>query len=463
MKFRTEKDSLGEVKVPAKALWGAQTQRAVNNFPISGIKMDFPFTKSFVSSLGLIKDAAARANLRLKLISTKKSKAISRAAKEVWKEKHHKEFPIDVFQTGSGTSSNMNANEVIANLASRYSKLDINPNDDVNMSQSSNDVIPTAIKLSAIMDLDGKLFPALDELIDSIEKKAKSLEGVIKTGRTHLMDAMPIDFSEELGAWASQLSASKEMLRTIEKRFFELPQGGTAVGSGINAHKNFSKYFAQELSKLCNSKKRFSPSNNFYHELSAQDCSVQLSGELKNLAIVLMKISNDLRWMNSGPLAGMSEIELNALQPGSSIMPGKVNPVIPEAVAMASADVIGNDVSITVAAQSGSFQLNVMLPVIAYNLLESINLIAGSMKALSKNAIKTFKVNEKNLESSLSKNPILVTALNPIIGYEKAAEIAKKAYKENRPIIEVAAQETDLSKAKLLKLLDPKKLAKGGI
>ena len=463
MKFRTEKDSLGEVKVPAKALWGAQTQRAVNNFPISGIKMDFPFTKSFVSSLGLIKDAAARANLRLKLISTKKSKAISRAAKEVWKEKHHKEFPIDVFQTGSGTSSNMNANEVIANLASRYSKLDINPNDDVNMSQSSNDVIPTAIKLSAIMDLDGKLFPALDELIDSIEKKAKSLEGFIKTGRTHLMDAMPIDFSEELGAWASQLSASKEMLRTIEKRFFELPQGGTAVGSGINAHKNFSKYFAQELSKLCNSKKRFSPSKNFYHELSAQDCSVQLSGELKNLAIVLMKISNDLRWMNSGPLAGMSEIELKALQPGSSIMPGKVNPVIPEAVAMASADVIGNDVSITVAAQSGSFQLNVMLPVIAYNLLKSINLNAGSMKALSKNAIKTFKVNEKNMESSLSKNPILVTALNPIIGYEKAAEIAKKAYKENRPIIEVAAQETDLSKAKLLKLLDPKKLAKGGI
>ena len=463
MKFRTEKDSLGEVKVPAKALWGAQTQRAVNNFPISGIKMDFPFTKSFVSSLGLIKDAAARANLRLKLISTKKSKAISRAAKEVWKEKHHKEFPIDVFQTGSGTSSNMNANEVIATLASRYSKLDINPNDDVNMSQSSNDVIPTAIKLSAIMDLDGKLFPALDELIDSIEKKAKSLEGVIKTGRTHLMDAMPIDFSEELGAWASQLSASKEMLRTIEKRFFELPQGGTAVGSGINAHKNFSKYFAQELSKLCNSKKRFSPSKNFYHELSAQDCSVQLSGELKNLAIVLMKISNDLRWMNSGPLAGLSEIELKALQPGSSIMPGKVNPVIPEAVAMASADVIGNDVSITVAAQSGSFQLNVMLPVIAYNLLKSINLIAGSMKALSKNAIKTFKVNEKTLESSLSKNPILVTALNPIIGYEKAAEIAKKAYKENRPIIEVAAQETDLSKAKLLKLLDPKKLAKGGI
>ena len=458
---RIESDSLGKVKVPKNALYGAQTQRAVDNFKISGITFD----PAFIQALATLKNACANANLKCKALTKTKASCITTISRKISNNplEYIDHFPIDIFQTGSGTSSNMNANEVIANLASRYSKLDINPNDDVNMSQSSNDVIPTAIKLSAIMDLDGKLFPALDELIDSIEKKAKSLEGVIKTGRTHLMDAMPIDFSEELGAWASQLSASKEMLRTIEKRFFELPQGGTAVGSGINAHKNFSKYFAQELSKLCNSKKRFSPSKNFYHELSAQDCSVQLSGELKNLAIVLMKISNDLRWMNSGPLAGMSEIELKALQPGSSIMPGKVNPVIPEAVAMASADVIGNDVSITVAAQSGSFQLNVMLPVIAYNLLKSINLIAGSMKALSKNAIKTFKVNEKNLESSLSKNPILVTALNPIIGYEKAAEIAKKAYKENRPIIEVAAQETDLSKAKLLKLLDPKKLAKGGI
>ncbi len=463
MKYRIEKDSLGEVKVPSKALWGAQTQRAINNFPISGIKMDFPFTKSFVSSLGLIKDAAARANLRLKLIPSKKSKAISKASKEVWQEKHHHEFPIDVFQTGSGTSSNMNANEVIANLASKFSKIKINPNDDVNMSQSSNDVIPTAIKISAHMDLTKKLFPSLDNLIQSIDDKADSLKGTIKTGRTHLMDAMPIDFSEELKAWSSQLQSSKEMLKILEKKFLELPQGGTAVGSGINAHKQFSKFFAQEITKLSGNKCKYTPADNFYHELSAQDCSVQLSGELKNLAVMLMKISNDLRWMNSGPLAGIADIELKALQPGSSIMPGKVNPVIPEAVSMASADVIGNDVSITVAAQSGSFQLNVMLPVIAYNLLKSINLLSGSMNALAKNAIKTFKVNHKNLEISLSKNPILVTALNPIIGYEKAATIAKKAYKENRSIIDVASEETDLSKAKLKKLLDPAKLSKGGI
>ena len=461
MKYRIEKDSLGEVKVPQKALWGAQTQRAVNNFPISGIKMDFPFTKSFVSSLGLIKDAAAKANLRLKLISAKKSKAISRAAKEVWQEKHHHEFPIDVFQTGSGTSSNMNANEVIANIASKLAKIEISPNDDVNMSQSSNDVIPTAIKISAHMDLSKKLMPALELLIKTIDEKAKTLEGTIKTGRTHLMDAMPIDFSEELKAWSSQLSSSKEMLQVLEKKFLELPQGGTAVGSGINAHKQFAKYFTQEMSKLSGSK--CTVSKNFYHELSAQDASVQLSGELKNLAVMLMKISNDLRWMNSGPLAGLSEIQLKALQPGSSIMPGKVNPVIPEAVAMASADVIGNDASITVAAQAGSFQLNVMLPVIAYNLLKSINLLAGAMNVLSKKAIKTFKVNNKNLEASLAKNPILVTALNPIIGYEKAAAIAKKAYKENRPIIDVAAEETDISVARLKKLLDPAKLSKGGI
>ena len=461
MKYRIEKDSLGEVKVPQKALWGAQTQRAVNNFPISGIKMDFPFTKSFVSSLGLIKDAAAKTNLRLKLISAKKSKAISRAAKEVWQEKHHHEFPIDVFQTGSGTSSNMNANEVIANIASKLAKIEISPNDDVNMSQSSNDVIPTAIKISAHMDLSKKLMPALELLIKTIDEKAKNLKGTIKTGRTHLMDAMPIDFSEELQAWSSQLSSSKEMLQVLEKKFLELPQGGTAVGSGVNAHKQFAKYFAQEMSKLSGSK--CTVSKNFYHELSAQDASVQLSGELKNLAVMLMKISNDLRWMNSGPLAGLSEIQLKALQPGSSIMPGKVNPVIPEAVAMASADVIGNDASITVAAQAGSFQLNVMLPVIAYNLLKSINLLAGAMNALSKKAIKTFKVNNKNLEASLAKNPILVTALNPIIGYEKAAAIAKKAYKENRPIIDVAAEETDISVARLKKLLDPAKLSKGGI
>ena len=461
--YREESDSIGIVYVPKKALYGAQTQRAIDNFPISGIMMDFPFTKSFINSLGLIKDAAARANNKLKLLPNKKARAISKASKEVWQEKHHKEFPIDVFQTGSGTSSNMNANEVIANLASQFSGEQISPNDDVNMSQSSNDVIPTAIKISAHMDLSKKLYPNLENLINSIDKKAASVQGVIKTGRTHLMDAMPIDLADELSAWSNQLKISLKSLKFIERRLLELPQGGTAVGTGINAHKRFAKVFAQELCNLSGNKFKSVPSDNFFHELSSQDTAVQLSGELKNLAVALMKISNDLRWMNSGPLAGLSEIELQALQPGSSIMPGKVNPVIPEAVTMVCADVIGNDVSITVAAQAGNYQLNVMLPVIAYNLLKSINLLSGACDALSKKAIKTFKVNKKNMESSLAKNPILVTALNPIIGYKKAAEIAKKAYKENRPIIDVAAEETNLSVARLKKLLDPAKLAKGGI
>ena len=461
--YRVEKDSLGEVYVPRNALYGAQTQRAVENFPISGIKMDFPFTNSFVDALGLIKDAAAKSNKSLGLLSSRKANAISKAAKEVWQSKHNDEFPLDVFQTGSGTSSNMNANEVIANLATKFSGISIDPNDDVNMSQSSNDVIPTAIKVSAFLDISIKLYPALDKLISTIEVKANSIKGSVKTGRTHLMDAMPIDFSQELNAWSSQLKNSRDTLSFLEKRLLDLPQGGTAVGTGINAHARFSKVFAKELSKLVGKSFKAKPSDDFFQELSAQDTAVQVSGELKNLAVILMKISNDLRWMNSGPLSGLSEIELKALQPGSSIMPGKVNPVIPEAVAMVAADVIGNDVTITVAGQAGNFQLNVMLPVVAYNLLKSIAILTGGMNVLAEKAIKSFKVNKKNIEAALNKNPILVTALNPVIGYAKAAEIAKKAYKENLPIIEVALAETNLTRAQLNKYLDPKKLTKGGI
>ena len=461
--FRIEKDSLGEIYVPKNALYGAQTQRAIENFPISGIKMDFPFTNSFVDSLGLIKDAAARANKKLGLLGAKKASAISKASKEVWQSKRNMEFPLDVFQTGSGTSSNMNANEVIANLASKSSGVSVDPNDDVNMSQSSNDVIPTAIKLSAFKDLTEKLYPALDKLIKEIEKKESSLKGIVKTGRTHLMDAMPLEISQELSAWSSQLTNVRKTLTFLEARLLEMPLGGTAVGTGINAHPRFAKTFAKELSSLTGGKCKASPSENFFHELSTQDTAVQVSGELKNLAVSLMKISNDLRWMNAGPLAGLSEIELKALQPGSSIMPGKVNPVIPEAVAMASADVIGNDVTITIAAQSGNFQLNVMLPVIAYNLLKSMALLTGSMNVLADKTIKSFKVNKKSLENALNRNPILVTALNPIIGYAKAAFIAKKAYSEGKPIIEVAVEETNLTEAKLKKLLDPYKLTKGGI
>ena len=461
--YRVEKDSLGEVYVPRNALYGAQTQRAVENFPISGIKMDFPFTNSFVDALGLIKDAAAKSNKSLGLLSSRKANAISKAAKEVWQSKHNNEFPLDVFQTGSGTSSNMNANEVIANLATKFSGISIDPNDDVNMSQSSNDVIPTAIKISAFLDISNKLYPALEKLISTIEVKANSIKGLVKTGRTHLMDAMPIDFSQELNAWSSQLKNSRDTLSFLEKRLLDLPQGGTAVGTGINAHSRFSKVFAKELSKLVGKSFKAKPSDDFFQELSAQDTAVQVSGELKNLAVILMKISNDLRWMNSGPLSGLSEIELKALQPGSSIMPGKVNPVIPEAVAMVAADVIGNDVTITVAGQAGNFQLNVMLPVVAYNLLKSIAILTGGMNVLADKAIKSFKVNKKNIEAALNKNPILVTALNPVIGYAKAAEIAKKAYKENLPIIEVALAETNLTRAQLNKYLDPKKLTKGGI
>jgi fumarate hydratase class II len=322
-------------------------------------------------------------------------------------------------------------------------------------------VIPTAICISALLDTNRLLMPALDHLIQTVDKKSLSLKGKVKTGRTHLMDAMPIDFSQELSGWSAQLSSVRKSILEALKGMSQLPQGGTAIGTGINAHKDFGKVFASEIKKI--SKLDVKTSSNYYKSLSSQDASVQLSSTVKNLSLVLMKISNDLRWMNSGPLTGLGEIELEALQPGSSIMPGKVNPVIPEAVAMACADVIGNDVSLSIGAQSGNFQLNVMLPVIAYNLLKSINLMANSMPLLANKAIKTFKVNDQNISESLSKNPILVTALNRDIGYEKAALIAKKAYKEKRAIIDVAHEETGLSVKKLKILLNPAKLTKGGL
>ena len=461
MKFRIEKDSLGEVKVPQKALWGAQTQRALDNFKISGIKFAFPFGRSFIEALGIIKYSAASANNKLKLLPNNKAAAIKTASKDVMLGVYDESFPLDVFQTGSGTSTNMNANEVIANVASKKSKSIINANDDVNMSQSSNDVIPTAICISALIDMHRILLPNMDGLIKAIDVKMKKVKGNTKTGRTHLMDAMPIDFAQELSGWKAQLESSKKTLIAATSRMNELPQGGTAIGTGINTHKDFSKNFCGEVNKI--SKLKTKPAKNFFQGLSSVDNAAELSSALKNLSTILMKISNDLRWMNSGPLTGLGEIELEALQPGSSIMPGKVNPVVPEAVAMACADVIGNDVSITVASQSGNFQLNVMLPLVAYNLLKSINLLGNAMPLLSNKAIKTFKINAKNINESLSKNPILVTALNRKIGYGKAALIAKKAYKENKAIIDVASEETGISKAELKKLLDPSKLTKGGL
>ena len=461
MKYRIEKDSMGEVKVPEGALWGAQTQRALENFNISGIRFAFPFGRSFIQALGIIKFSAATANQKLQLLDAKKASAIKLASKEVAAGQHDDHFPLDVFQTGSGTSTNMNANEVIATIASKKARIKINPNDHVNMSQSSNDVIPTAICISSMLDTERSLLPALEHLIKTIDKKGSSLKGKVKTGRTHLMDAMPIDFSQELSGWSAQLKAVKKSIQAAVKEMSYLPQGGTAIGTGINAHKDFGRIFAVEVKKL--SKLDVKTSSNYFKSLSSQDAAAQLSSSVKNLSLVLTKISNDLRWMNSGPLTGLGEIELEALQPGSSIMPGKVNPVVPEAVAMACADVVGNDVTVSIASQSGNFQLNVMLPVIAYNLLKSITLMANVMPLLANKAIKTFKVNEANISESLGKNPILVTALNREIGYDKAAKIAKKAYKENRAIIDVAHEETGISISQLKALLDPAKLTKGGM
>jgi fumarate hydratase class II len=455
--FRIERDSMGELQVPADALWGAQTQRAVQNFPISGIALP----RAFIGALALVKQAAARANTRLELLDGAIAQAIDAAAADVAAGRHDEHFPIDIFQTGSGTSTNMNANEVIASLATKRLGKPVHPNDHVNMGQSSNDSIPTAIHVSAALGVKRELVPALEHLRDVLRAKEREVGNIVKTGRTHLMDAMPVTFGQELSGWRTQIEHGIERLASVEPRLNALPQGGTAVGTGINAHPQFGLRFSQELSDLTGL--TFTPARNFFEGLSSQDTAVELSGQLKVIAVSLMKIANDLRWMNSGPLAGLGEIALPALQPGSSIMPGKVNPVIPEATTMVAAQVIGNDTTITIAGQSGNFQLNVMLPVIAYNLLESIRLLANVSRALADSAIAGFKVNEARIAEALDRNPILVTALNPVIGYEKGAAIAKKAYAEGKPIREVAEKMTDLPREELARLLDPADLARGGI
>jgi fumarate hydratase class II len=455
--FRVEHDSMGALKVPAEALWGAQTQRAVQNFPISGRTMP----AEFIGALGLVKQAAARANKDLKLLDARVADAIDSAAAEVAAGRHLEQFPLDIFQTGSGTSSNMNANEVIAALASRRLGSAVHPNDHVNMCQSSNDVIPTAIHVSAALALRRSLIPALEHLRDVLRSRERELASVVKTGRTHLMDAMPVTFGQELSGWRTQVEHDMDRLTSVEPRLLALAQGGTAVGTGINAHPDFGARFCEALSDLTGV--TFVPAPNYFEALSSQDTAMELSGQLKVTAVSLMKIANDLRWMNSGPLAGIGEIALPALQPGSSIMPGKVNPVIPEATTMVAAQVIGNDMTISVAGQSGNFQLNVMLPVIADNLLESIRLLAEVSRVLADSAIAGFTVNKARLAEALGRNPILVTALNPVIGYEKGAAIAKKAYAEGRPVLDVAAEMTKLPREELAKLLDPADLTTGGI
>ena len=455
--FRTERDSMGELQVPADALYGAQTQRAVNNFPISGL----PMPRGFIRALGLVKVACATANEKLGLLDKKFADVIRSAATDVANGKYDEHFPIDVFQTGSGTSTNMNANEVISHVATKLLGEAVHPNDHINMSQSSNDVIPTTIHVSACLEINEQLQPAVQHLIETLHQRIIELDKTVKTGRTHLMDAMPITLGQELQAWKDQLTDNLERIENSLTRLSALPQGGTAVGTGINAHPDFAKEFSKALTSTTNFS--FKPMKNLFVGLASQDSAVEMSGQLKTLAVTLMKISNDLRWMNSGPLAGLGEIALPALQPGSSIMPGKVNPVIPEAVAMVCAQVIGNDTTITVAGQSGNFQLNVMLPVISYNLLQSIELLSNASRQLADKAIAGFTVNTAHIKEALDRNPILVTALNRVIGYEKGAAIAKKAYAEGRSVIDVAAEMTDLTEEELKQLLDPEKLTQGGI
>ncbi|MCW2267984.1 aspartate ammonia-lyase [Pseudomonas sp. MYb187] len=454
---RIERDSMGELQVPAEALYGAQTQRAVNNFPISQQRMP----TQFIRALLLAKAAAAKANIELKQLEEGQGTAIVKAVEQLLAGDFIQHFPVDIYQTGSGTSSNMNANEVIATLATRILGDKVNPNDHVNCGQSSNDIIPTTIHVSAALALHEQLLPALKHLVQVIEQKAEAVHPFIKTGRTHLMDAMPVRMSQVLGGWAAQINGAIGHIEATLPALQSLAQGGTAVGTGINAHPEFAARFSQQLSGLA--KVPFTPGQNLFALIGSQDTAVALSGQLKTTAVALMKIANDLRWMNSGPLAGLGEIELEGLQPGSSIMPGKVNPVIPEATAMVAAQVIGNDATIAVAGQSGNFELNVMLPIIAQNLLSSIELMANVSRLLADKAIASFKVNEPKLKEALARNPILVTALNPIIGYQKAAEIAKTAYKQGRPIIEVALEHTDLPRSQLEVLLDPEKLTAGGI
>ncbi|PSW19797.1 class II fumarate hydratase [Photobacterium sanctipauli] len=455
--YRIETDSMGDVHVPKNALYQAQTQRAINNFPVSGI----PMPTRFIMALAFIKQAAARSNLELGLLAHDKAHAIIDSCQLIIDGEHHDQFPVDIFQTGSGTSSNMNANEVIATLASSRANIEVGANDDVNMGQSSNDVIPTAIQVSAALACHFQLLPAIDHTIGVIENKIEEVGDIVKTGRTHLMDAMPITLRQELESWKTQLEKAKHGILQSLDNVCALAQGGTAVGTGINAEPEFAAIFANNIS--VSTEVEFTVSDNFFYNLGSQDGIVSLSGQLKTTAVAMMKIANDLRWMNSGPLAGLGDIELEALQPGSSIMPGKVNPVIPESSAMVAAQVIGNDATITVAGQSGNFQLNVMLPVIGYNLLQSIELLANSLTLLADKAIGSFTVREDNLQQALAKNPILVTALNPIIGYLKAAAVAKKAYKEGRDIIDVAEEETDLTRDELEHLLNPLALTQGGI
>ena len=436
----------------SNVLYGEETAKALVNFTISEMKMP----RAFLWALGEVKRAAAIANMELGLLNPDKAMAIKRAAQSVADGFYDDQFPVDVFQTGSGTSTNMNANEVITSIVSLQSegKITVHPLDDVNLGQSSNDVIPTCIHLSSATLIKNELLPALLHLVNTLDDKVKEHQDTIKTGRTHLMDAMPISFGQEISAWRDQISFMHVQLQHNLQSLCKLAIGGTAVGTGVNTHPEFGTVMTRILSD--SNGLVFTPADNYFHAISAQDTAVNISGNLKTVAVSLSKISNDIRWLSSGPLNGLNEIHLPELQKGSSIMPGKVNPVIPEAVLMGCTQVIGNDTTITLAAQSGNFQLNTMLPLIGHTLVQSIKLLTTCSTSLADKAIQDMQVNHAKLEQSVVRNPMLVTALTSLIGYDKSAEIAKKAYTENRTVLDVAKELTNIDEAVLIARLEPK-------
>ncbi len=451
--FRIEHDTMGDVKVPERALWRAQTQRAVENFPISGR----PIEPQHIHALALVKAAAARANRELGVLDADVADAIEKAARAVADGRHDGEFPIDVFQTGSGTSSNMNANEVIASLAGELLGRAVHPNDDVNASQSSNDTFPTSIHVAATSAVTRDLLPALDHLAAALEAKQTELDTVVKAGRTHLMDATPVTLGQEFGGFAAQLRIGIERLQSTLPRLAELPLGGTAVGTGINTPAGFSARVIEILAELTDLP--LTEARNHFEAQGSRDSLVEASGQLRTVAVGLHKICTDLRWMGSGPRAGLGEIRLPDLQPGSSIMPGKVNPVLPEAMSMVCAQVIGNDATIAFAGASGNFELNVMMPVMAANLLESIRLLAHASRLLADRCVAGIEADVEHCRELAESSPSIVTPLNRAIGYEGAAAVAKRAVKERRTIREVVIDEGyvergDLTEAQLDDALD---------
>jgi len=450
--FRTEKDSMGEFQVPIDAKYGASTARAVDNFPISNLR----FSRSFIKALGEIKKACAKVNQNNKLLDKNFADSIIDAAQQVIDGDHDKDFVVDIFQTGSGTSTNMNANEIISKIASESLSENIHPNDHVNMSQSSNDVIPTATNVAAVTEIVEKLIPAVESLIQSLEDKAKKWEKVYKNGRTHLMDATPVSLGQEFRGYSALLSERLEDIKLSLVNVSKLAIGGTAVGTGINAPDNFGKDVAKEISKSLGI--NFVEVENHFTRQGSREEVVHLSGCLKAFAVSMFKIANDIRWMGSGPVSGLNELIIPALQPGSSIMPGKVNPVIPEMVMQVSAQVIGNDNTITFSSSNGNFELNTMLPVMAHNLLESIELLTTSTDVFEKKLINDLEANTEKLDENIQKNSILVTALVPVIGYDKSAEVAKEAMSQNKTIKEVLLEKNLISSEEIDELLNIEKL-----